>query len=167
MELLIVVVIMGVVYTLSVGSFAKINDEALKVTLGTLKEYLQGLPHEKSVKFLCLDNCSSCDIYIDGVKIQETSEKLDNLVDETIRVYTYDFAYGIQQKSKDIFFNEENVEEEVCFSYEVDKKGIGDQVYVEFKERVYDFSTYFTQTAQFDSLEEALESKENLMRELR
>ncbi len=166
-ELLIVVVIIGVVYSLSISGFAKISDEEFKLNLGNLKEYLQNIEHKKSVKILCLDECSSCQVYVDGQKYEEASGKLDDFLDESVRVYTYDFSYGTQLKQKDIYFNEEDVEEEVCFSYEVDKKGVGEQVYVEFKEKVYDFSTYFVRTPKYASLDEALDAKEELVSQLR
>ena len=166
-ELLIVVVIIGVVYSLSVSSFSKVNDAVFKLNLGNLKEYLQSIEHQKSVKILCLDECSSCEIYVDGTKYEEASGKLDNFLDESVRVYTYDFSYGTQLKQKDIYFNEEDVEEEVCFSYEVDAKGVGEQVYVKFQESVYDFSTYFTPTPKYTSLDEALDAKEELVSQVR
>jgi len=166
-ELLIVVVIIGVVYSLSVSGFAKVSDKEFKLNLGNLKEYLQGIEHRKSVKILCLDECSSCEIYVDGTNNEASSGKLDDFLDESVRVYTYDFSYGTQLKPKDIYFNEEDVEEEVCFSYEVDAKGVGEQVYVEFKERVYDFSTYFKPTPKYSSLDAALEAKEELVSQLR
>lgn len=167
LELMIVVVIIGVVYTLSVNSFSRINDESVKVTLGTLKEYMQNIPHEKSVKFLCLNNCKACSLYVDGIKDESLSGVFDELIDETIEVYTYDFSYGTQLKSKDIYFNEEDVDEEICFSYEVDKKGVGEQVFVKFQESVYDFSTYFTKVPKFATLSEAVEAREIFVRELR
>ncbi len=166
-ELLIVVVIMGLVYSLAVSNFQRVGDEAAKVTLGTLKEYLQTLPREKNAKLLCLDNCSSCDVYVDGVKSEELDGKFDDLLDESVEVYTYDFSYGTQLKRKEVYFNQENVDEEVCFSYEVDKKGVGDQVFVAFKKVIYDFSPYFTSTLKYDSLEEAVEARESLVRELK
>ena len=63
--------------------------------------------------------------------------------------------------------SEEGVEEDVCFSYEIEKNGVGDQVLVEFKEKYYDLSTYFENTVVYDSLEEAQEIKEDLQSEVK
>jgi len=161
-ELLIVILIIGIVYTLSVGNFKKIKDESTKLTLQNLKEYLQKFPHEKSVRLLCLDDCSSCDILVDGEKLKE----IKGLLDKSVRVYRYDFNLGMQDKSREVYFNSENVEEDVCFSYSVDKKGVGDQVIVEFKDKVYDFSIYLSSTPVYDSLEEVVEAKESLVQEV-
>jgi prepilin-type N-terminal cleavage/methylation domain-containing protein len=166
-ELMIVVVIMGVIYTLGVSSFSRVNEEAPKVSLTTLKEYMHTLEREKSVQFLCLNRCQRCDIYIDGVKDAALDGVFDELVDESVEVYTYDFSYGAQLKRKDIFFNEEGVDEEICFSYEINKEGVGEQVLVKFKEKVYDFSAYFTAVPSYATLSEATQIRENLVRKLR
>ena len=161
-ELMIVIVIMGVIYTLSVQSFSNKSEESKKVTLLNLKEYMQGLEHEKSVKLLCLDDCKSCDLFVDG----EKKRVIEDFLDESIRVYRYEFLSGTREVLKDVYFNEEEVQEDVCFSYTVDKQGVGDQVLVEFKESVYDFTTYLSPTKKYASLESAIESKEQLIQEV-
>ena len=161
-ELLIVIMIIGVVYTLAIGSFQKLSDGSSKLTLGNLKEYLQSIKHSKSVKLICLDDCSECDVYVDGNR----SRTIEGFLDESVRVYRYEFSYGAVEIEKELFFNIDDVEEDVCFSYEVDKSGVGDQVLVEFKESVYDFSSYFSQTAVYSSVEAAVEAREILIREV-
>ncbi len=157
---------MGVVYTLAVTKFQKIADESTRVSLDTLKIYLQKLPHEKSVKFLCLDDCSSCDIFVDGKKVDKLSKSFDDFLDDSIRVYRYDMLSGAQEITKEIYFNSEDVEESVCFSYTIDKKGIGDQVFIEFKNRVYDYTSYFSPTPVYKSVQEVVEAKEDLFQEV-
>ncbi len=152
-ELLIVIVIIGVVYTLSVGSFKKVKDESKKLSLQNLKIYLQNIPHDRSVELLCLDDCFSCDVLVDGKKLNE----IDDFLDKSVRVYRYDFSYGIVELEKD---------NDICFSFSVDKKGIGEQVFVEFKEKVYDFSTYLSPTPVYDSISDAIDAKESLVREV-
>lgn len=164
-ELIIVVVIMGVVYTLAVTSFQTLKSEETKTSLENLKEYLQSIPHGKSVELLCLDECMSCSIFVDGEKYSSTSP-FDNILDDSIKIYRYDFFLGVQEESKKVYFNSEDVEEDVCFSYGVDKKGVGDQVLVEFKDKVYDFSTYLSSVPVYSSLREAAEAKEILAQEI-
>ena len=46
-ELLIVILIIGIIYTLSIGNFKKIKDSSeKKLTLKTLKEYLQSIERD-------------------------------------------------------------------------------------------------------------------------
>ena len=152
-ELLIVILIIGIVYTISVGNFEKVKDESKKLTLQNLKEYLQGLPHEKSAELLCLDDCSECKVLVDGEKFKE----LDDFLDKSVRSYRYDFSYGMVEVEKD---------DDVCFSYSVDKKGVGQQVIVEYKDLFYDFSTYLSPVGVYNSLQEATEVKELLSQEV-
>lgn len=163
MELLIVVMIVGVVYTLAISNFQKMEEKSNSLTLATLKEYLQGIPHERSVKFLCLDSCASCDIFVDDEKQKDLEGVFDGFLDNSIKVYRYEASFGVFEQEKEVYFNEEDVEEDVCFSYTVDKKGVGEQVFVEYKNSVYDFSQYLEKVTKFDSIEEAVKAKETLL----
>lgn len=161
-ELLIVIMIIGVVYTLAIGNFERIGDETKKVRLESLKEYLQNLSHQESSKLLCLDDCSECTVFADG----EVVATLEDFLDESVKVYRYDFLLGVFEEQKEVYFNKEGVEERVCFSYAVDKNGVGAQVFVEFKELVYDFSTYFEGVVVYKSLQEAIDAKEKRIQEV-
>jgi len=159
---MIVIVIIGVVYSLSVNSFQRLSDETNIVTLSSLKRYLQNIDYSKNIQILCLDECNSCDVLVDGKK----TTTLDNFVDDSIKVYRYDFLDGFIEKEKDRYFNIEDVEEEVCFSYAITKDGVGEQVLVEFKDKFYDFSTYLENTLVYSSIEEANKFKEDLAKEV-
>jgi len=162
-ELMIVIVIMGVVYTLSVNNFKKISEESSSVNLGNLKEYLISLKAKKNAKILCLDDCSSCDILVDG----EKKAVLEDFLDESVLVYRYEYLTGVQERMKEVYFNEDDVQEDVCFSYSVDSKGVGEQVLVEFKTKVYDFTNYFDATKKYESMQEATQNKAKLIEEAR
>jgi len=161
-ELLIVVLIIGIVYTLAVSSFTKLEENTAQINLLNLREYLQSFEHEKSVRFLCLDDCSSCEIIIDGETNEESKDSFDGFVDDTIEVYRYSMNQGMEQIRDEVFFNSENVEESVCFSYEVDYKGVGEQVFIKFRQRVYDYSSYFESTPSYGTLQEASDFKDSL-----
>jgi len=156
---MIVIVIMGVIYTLGVTSFPTKEEEVEHLSLLTLKKYLAGLEYEESAKLLCLDDCKTCKILIDG----DSNTTIDSFVDSDIRVYRYDYLTGATEVMRDVYFNIENIQEDVCFSYKVDKQGIGDQVLVEFKEEVYDFTSSIEAVKKYDSLEEAIDAKSSLV----
>ncbi|MDB2562095.1 type II secretion system GspH family protein [Sulfurimonas sp.] len=162
-ELLIVIMIIGIVYTLVIGNFNRVAEEKTQLSLENLKENLLSLKYEKSAKLLCLDDCSTCEILLDG----EVQKTIEDLLDENIRMYRYDTLYGYTEIEQEVYFNTEDIEEDVCFSYEVDKAGVGTQVLVEFKEKFYDYSSYFTKTKVYNSMGEAQEAREDLMREVR
>lgn len=148
--------IIGIVYTLSIANFNKLVEKKLSLRLENLKEYLYAVKHEKSVKLLCLDDCSSCDILVDG----EKTRSIESFLDENVKMYRYDTLYGYMQKEQEVYFNSQDVEEEVCFSYEIDRAGVGSQVLVEFKEKFYDYTPYFSKTKVYDSLGEAQEARQ-------
>ena len=156
---MIVIVIMGVVYNLASSNLARLSENNGKITLVNLKTYLQSLKHEKSVKLLCLDDCSVCDVYVDGVKTKTLEELFK---DRDVVVYRYDFSYGYTTKEQDVYFNKEGVEESVCFSYTLDEEGVGDQVLVESQNIFYDYSSYLESTKVYTSLSDASSAKDKL-----
>lgn len=165
-ELLIVILIIGVVYTLAISNFQKLEDGTTNINLQTLKKFLHSIPHEKNVKLLCLDECSSCDIFVDGKKSKEYKGIFDDFLDKNVKVYKYDFSLGYVEHQHQVYFNSEDVEEDVCFSYSIDKKGIGEQVLVEYDESVYDFSPYIDEVQRYDSLHDATENRQNFQQEI-
>jgi len=164
--------IIGVVYTLAIGKFQNLGQKEETVTLKNLKQYLKifpklnGIDSYEKVRFLCLDNCSSCDILIDGDKMSKEGS-FNNFIDNSLSVYKYDYASGLtsvtQQK---VYFNVEGVEETVCFSYEMNNQGVGDQIVLEYKDGVYDFTTYLEKTARYSSTVDFIEAKEKLIEEV-
>jgi prepilin-type N-terminal cleavage/methylation domain-containing protein len=152
-ELLIVVLIMGIIYTISVGSFKNIKNKNQKLTLSGLKVYLQNVPHSKNVRLLCGNECLKCSVLSDGKKYDE----IKSFLDKSVKSYRYDFSYGMVELEKD---------NDTCFSYTLNKDGVGEQIFVEFKDKVYDFSSYLGKTPVYDSVADALEAKESLIREV-
>ncbi|MDK9692636.1 MAG: type II secretion system GspH family protein [Sulfurimonas sp.] len=161
-ELMIVVMIMGVVYTLSINGLQRSSSGAANVTLSNLKEYMRSLEYKKSVKILCLDECKRCDILVDGAK----HESMENFLDKSVKTYRYDFLQGVHEVAYEPFFNKDDKEEKVCFSYTIDKNWVGEQVLVEYKNRVYDFSPFFAPTSSYASMQDAINAKEKLIQEV-
>ena len=157
-ELMIVIVIMGVVYTLAINNFSRLSDTSKRVSLDNLKEYLASLKYAKSARLLCLDDCSHCAIYLDGNK----TKKIDGLLDDSVKTYRYSNSYGFIQKEPETFFNSDGVEENVCFSYTLDNNKIGDQVLIAYKNKFYDMTPYLQNTQVYNTLQDAKDVKENL-----
>lgn len=156
---MIVIVIIGVVYTLVITKLQGVGEEKMTPSLSNLKEYLSSFSTEgESVKLLCLDDCSSCGVYKDDVKVQD----IESFFDDSIEIYRYDFLQGAIREKEAVFFNEEDVQESVCFSFGIDKNLVADQVIVVYKNKAYDYSSYFTQTPVYDYLEEAIDARQDL-----
>jgi prepilin-type N-terminal cleavage/methylation domain-containing protein len=163
-ELLIVVLIMGLVYTLGITKIQKVTDPTSNLSLKSLKKYLQKIPHKDKVLFLCTDSCRSCRVIVDDTEDSNITT-IDDFLDDSVRVYRYDFFDGMQEREKRVFFNSENVEKSVCFSYEIDSEGIGDQIYVEYKNFVYDFTPYDS-VVRYNSIDDAQEKIEQIKQEV-
>lgn len=165
-ELLIVVMIVGVVYTLAISSFESLKKDDTKPTLLNLKEYLMKIEHKREVKLLCLDSCESCLVFVDNEVNKEVSEKFDDFIDKDIKSYTYNVNTGLQEVAKSVFFNSENVSEDVCFSMRLDKKGVSSQVVVEYKKNFYDFTTYLIPTKKYASTQDFIDAKQKEINEV-
>lgn len=164
MELMIVIVIIGVVYTLAITKLQTVSEEKVAPSFLNLKEYLLGYLHDDAqrARLLCLDDCSECSIYVDGVKLKT----IEGFMDESVEVYKYDLLEGLKERKRKVFFNEEDVQESVCFSFEIDKNRVSEQVVVAYKESVYDYTNYFEETPHYDFLEDFVETKERVAQEV-
>ncbi|MDQ7042111.1 MAG: prepilin-type N-terminal cleavage/methylation domain-containing protein [Sulfurimonas sp.] len=164
-ELMIVIVIIGVVYTLAVSKLQNVGESKVAPSLANLKEYLLGFMEEdvREVRLLCLDSCESCSVYSDGVK---QKGEVKAFFDESIEVYRYDFNQGPVRQNEGVFFDEEGREENVCFSFTMHKNLISDQIIVVYKEKTYDYTSYFEPTKVYAHLEELVDFKERLVQEV-
>lgn len=162
-ELLIVVIIIGVVYNLAVGSFEKITKpQSQKITLENLKGFLAKIEYEKQIRVLCLDDCRRCNLFIDGAVDEEFEKVFEDFLDISVEIYRYDPLLGVVEYQQELYFDGNDVEQRVCFSYAMDRDKIGEQFLVKFKEKVYDFSTYTDDVILYNSLEEFIALKEKL-----
>ena len=165
-ELLIVVVIVGLVYTLAISNFENVKQNKVKPTLLNLKSYLSKLEKSKNAELICLDKCKSCNLYVDGVLDANASAEFEDFLDEDVKVYRYDVNYGLISLQNKVFFNSENTQEEICFSLSVDKNGVSEQLIVEYKDKFYDFSPYFTNTKVYLSASDISDVREDLYQEV-
>jgi len=159
---MIVVLIMGVVYNLALTNFQQLKSSKEKLTLANLKEYLGALKYKTNAQILCLDDCSTCKILVDG----NETEEVKNLFDDSIKMYRYDALNGMILQDPTPYFNKEDVEEDVCFSYKVYAEGVGDQVFLEYKEKYYDLTDYFSGTIIGDSMEALVQKHEDMKSEV-
>lgn len=158
---MIVIVIIGVIYTLAVSKLQNVGAQKLKPNFQNLKEYLYPYVTDDAnkVRLLCLDDCKSCSVYLDGIK----QEDIEPFFDESVEVYRYDFSQGAVQTQDAVFFNKEGRQENVCFSFTMNKDLISDQIIVVYKEKSYDYTSYFSPVKVYAHLEELVQEKELLV----
>ena len=155
---MIVIVIIALLYTLALSKLQDVGVNTKKPDLQHLKEYLQSFldvdTHE--ARLLCLDRCEECSILVDGKR----EKKIKSFFDNTIERYRYTQNEGVVMIENEIYFAADGVEHPVCFSYQIDKEGVADQLFVLYKNKAYDFTTYFTPTSVYNSLDELIQTKE-------
>jgi len=164
-ELMIVIVIMGVIYTLVITKLKSYNETQEALQLETFKPNLGVLAKEfhTKVKLFCFDDCSKCAIFANGKKLKEVS----SLFEDTPELYKYNYLNGMEEKKMDVLFDADDVEQDVCFSFGVDEDGVSDQVIVKYKEKVYDYSNYFSDVDIYDTLEEVIDAKEKIIEKVK
>lgn len=152
-ELLIVILIIGLLYTLSVDNFKQIDKAGEPVSLKNLKEYMLKQDFNNTAEVKCTNSCLSCSLHIDS---NQTTE-IDSFVDNSVELYRYDFSFGmipIEQEHK------------VCFSYKINKKGAGEQMFVKYKNKVYNFSNYFTPIKTYETLSQARKAQDETIQKI-
>ena len=140
----------------------KAKSENHLPTLSNLKQFLLTKKFEKEARFVCFEDCTRCSLLLDGT----TKRKFSDFFDSPPKLYRYDVTFGIEQIDPDLFFDENGVQQQVCFSYRIYKNGIGDQILVEYKGSVYDYSDYFEDVKRYDSIEAAKQHKESMLQKV-
>jgi hypothetical protein len=151
MELLIVVIIIGVVYSLVISKIKSPSYEKITPSFKNLKFYLQSFSKDSKVSFVCPDSYEKCFIEVNDKKVKE--EKA--FFDDSVEIYRYNYYNGVSKKDDNNFF-----------SFSVDKNGVTDQVIICYKNRVYDYTDYFNNPKIYTSLSELSENKSKLVEEL-
>jgi len=151
-ELMIVIVIIGLVYSLALSRIKAPKQQEQKPTFLTLKEFLLSFSKDHStVKLLCKKSCDECIILSNGEKVAD----IESFFDQSVEFYRYDFFLG------DIALDRDS-----CFEFSVDGNGISDQVIIVYKDKAYDYTPYFEGVKEYDSLSALKDAKEELISEV-
>ncbi len=156
---MIVMVIMGVVYSLSVGSFQKAKENAFALSIKNFREYLYSFYQKNRVELICIDRCKECAVFVEGEKVKE----LKPLFDDSAKFYAFDPLLGTRELAFSSLFDKDGREEEVCFRYTIYPNGVSDEMMLEYKDRVYDQVSYFGKPVMYYSIEEAIEERRALL----
>jgi Tfp pilus assembly protein FimT len=151
MELLIVVVVIGVVYSIAISKIKAPAYEKITPSFKNLKTYLRAFSKTSKVSFVCPDSYEKCFIEVNDKKVKE--EKA--FFDDSVEIYRYDYYNGVSKKDNNNFF-----------SFSVDKNGVTDQVIIAYKNKVYDYTEYFDFPKIYNSLSEVVEAKSKLIEEI-
>jgi prepilin-type N-terminal cleavage/methylation domain-containing protein len=160
MEMLVVVLIISAVYGFTVNSLESVAERAERVTLENLPEMLQRAYAGKAVSVICTAECRECGLYVDGT----FKEQLENFLDDSVEVNTYDHRYGSRGITFAPLFDENGVETPVCFRYDMDAHGIGPSMIVTRGETTVVYGSYLSKSTRYASLEAAVAEQQAVAR---
>ncbi len=163
-ELLLVVVIIGVVYSLVIGSMRHINNKESHLDFQSLPAFVKTLYQRNHVAFTCVDNCRSCALYVDGKKVKDVTPFMRD--ERTLRFWHFDANQGTQELLFTPIFDEDDREFDVCFNYEIFKDGSSTEMIVETKKESYDYRGTEHPVMVYDSLSELEAARQDELQEV-
>jgi len=164
LELLLVVVIIGIVYGLVIGSMKRINDKEAHLGFETLPSFLEEFHHKNRVAFVCTDSCKSCAVYVDGKKVKEVDAFMAE--ERVLRFWRFDPDLGPQEIRFSPIFDEDDRESDVCFRYEIFEDGSRSEMIVETQKESYDYRGPFYPVTRHTSLAALEESRQKQIQEV-
>jgi prepilin-type N-terminal cleavage/methylation domain-containing protein len=163
-ELMLVVLIIGLVYGLAINRIERSNDDAQKLTLENLVDFMQRQHHHNRLSLICTERCGRCMLFADG---KLAVESLPPFLDDAAESYRFDTYLGYERIEFAPIFDPDGREEEVCFRYDLLPGGGRSEMMVASRGRVVALPGPFGKTAVYDSLDSAVEAKRALHEELR
>ena len=164
-EMLIVLVLIGVVYTLILNRYKPKKEELYQRTKTPFRSMLLPFWSHSHIILLCKDKCKKCDIYSDNGKIIKKIKK-SLFSDDIPKFYTFDDSGEINRKEF-LHISSQNSEERVCFRFDLYPNKSSSELMLEYKNgKVLYLPPYFNDTLSFSSLEGVQNYFENLKMEI-
>lgn len=153
-ELIIVMTIIGVIYTLLIQNFTFNDDIEDTVSIKTIPDFLRKKygQNQSTVKLRCLDECSTCKIFEDDKEEDLSIELFEKRAN--VNAYTLIKNELVQIEFRDYFIDEYD-SKKVCFEYTLYPNGSSDKIILEYKDKVYLFDNYKKKTKVFDRVNDA------------
>lgn len=158
-ELMLVVLIIGLVYSLALSSLQKVGKGEVKLSLENLETSLLEYHNNNHVEYVCIDRCERCSLFVDSKEIKT----LESVVNNDVRLYRFDVVYGSRELELPAYFNADNQEEQACFRYEIFADGSRTEMMVETDKKVVDFAGKYHKTTVYESLSDAISAKRELI----
>lgn len=150
-ELILVIVIIGVVYTLFIQNINKLQ-RTQSVGIEQLVDHLRKFQDKSEVKLICIDECKKCEIYVDQ---NRTKQYLELFKSKVVSYYIDKDGQYEEKKYAPIYDGREELE--VCFDFALYENGSVSESILEYNEKVYYFPTYFGEIEKFETLDELKE----------
>lgn len=162
LELLLVVVLIGIVYGSVTNVFDRYKEKAVDVTLMTLEKYMQNFSYNNHVSLICINQCKECLLFVNDKFKQNVTPFIEN----NVQIYRYDKDVGVKRIQLLPYFRSDGKEEETCFRYDIYTDGSRTDMIVKNKEDVYVFPSFFSSVQKYDSIDQAIEQQNNIIRKV-
>lgn len=139
-ELLLVVVLISVLYGVFVHKLSTPKErQEERLTLENLQSFLSTLEFKRKAEVICLEPCSTCDLYLDGKKASEEGFKL---FQATPKVYFPDRFGEVRPIDFLPMRTDERTLSDVCFRYILHANRSGSHFALEDGKKFYLFDPY-------------------------
>ncbi len=165
-EMLIVLVLIGVIYTLILNRYKPKKEELYLQSKTPFRSMLLPLWNHSHVILLCGDKCKKCNIYDDGGKIIKKLKRSLFKQNDIPKFYTFNDNGEINRKEF-LHIQAKNSEEKICFRFDMYPNKSSSELLLKYKNgKVIYLPPYFNNTLSFSSLEKAQNYFENLKTEI-
>ena len=163
-ELLIVVLIIGISYTLILNNFRTQKDESKYLSFLNLRSMLvENKQANEIITIRCFEDSKKCAIFKDDVL---DGEDFDWFFSEDVIFYHIDQYQTAQKIEFPIFIDEDKREETVIFEYSINTKGASDDIFVEDMDTIYFLGSFFEEAKRIKSIDEVIEHREVLFKKV-
>jgi prepilin-type N-terminal cleavage/methylation domain-containing protein len=157
-ELMLVVVIIGLIYTLAIMGMRGLGQSEGQISLMGLPTFLaKNYPHQ-AVSVVCMNDCSHCEIVVNN----DVNMTFEGLFNQPPEVYVPDHRYGTLKIAFASRFDANRQEIPVCYRYDQNAEGFGDRQIIKDDEHIVYFPGGFQEPVALASLDEALRIDETL-----
>lgn len=139
-ELILVIFIIGVIYTLVGVGFNSFENSEQKLSLQNLKyNLLQNKDLKLPFEFVCFDSCKKCVVLVDNKVV---ADEFEIALDEHLEIMNIDKMGNFERfEHRNRFIN--NQLEKVCFEFKIYENGSSDKLLIKNFDKFYIFHSFF------------------------
>ncbi len=150
-ELLIVILIVSLVYTIFVQKISSKEYRLKKGGIQNIRALLRQYEFNESAKMVCIGKCMECSIYVDGKRRKDIE-----FFTKPVTVYDFDI-HGILTQKEFVPIFKKDEPKEVCFAYTLYPNGSASSFIVQEGNKYYVLYAYAKPVKVVDSLDKASE----------
>lgn len=148
-ELLLVVFLVGIFYTISINTLQNKKTETVKTS--NLKEFLSTYKPKKLSSLICFDNCKECVVLKDT---KEVYREANSFTSDSVEVLDFD---GELKKIEFPKFYYDGKFKDVCLRFDLFGNGGNSSFIIKDNDKFTFYETYFNNMKTFDSEDDVVD----------